>query len=145
MKITFGEEVVISRGSEETNDWGPWQFPILYRCRNRWYVEFNRGQDHVTDCALPKKQYVSTDDGESWAESSDYCGLELENGEIIRPHVKEPVPEEEASLPGKIGSIISYGLEFKIYDMAEVDEKYRKWYIDRYNPLTKNVSTEEVK
>ena len=87
MYITLGEEVVISRAPEEIKDWGPWQFPVLYKCREKLYLEFNVANDSAKDYAIPKKKYVSSDKGESWAESNDFCGLELGNGEIIRPHV----------------------------------------------------------
>jgi len=144
MKIILGEEVVISRAPEGIKDWGPWQFPFIYKCRGNLYVEFNVANDSAKDYALPKKRYVSTDEGQSWAESSDFCGLELESGAIIRYHIKPPLPEEEAVLPEKIGSVINYGLELKLYDMATVDAQYRKWYLDRYNPLTETISTEEI-
>ncbi|MBL4576543.1 MAG: hypothetical protein JKY51_10700, partial [Opitutaceae bacterium] len=145
MKITLGEEVVISRAPEKIKDWGPWQFPVIYRCRGRLYIEFNAANDSAKDYSLPKRKYVSTNGGESWEESNDFYGLELGNGEIIRPHIKPSLPVEEVSLPEKIGSVINYGLEFKIYDLAKVDERYKKWYIDRYSPLTDTVSTEEIK
>jgi hypothetical protein len=145
MNITLGKEVVISRAPEEIKDWGPWQFPVLYRCRGRLYLEFNVSNDSAKDYALPRKKYVSTNEGESWEESTDFCGLELENGEIIKPHIKPSLPEEEVALPEKIGSVINYGLELKIYDLAEVDEQYTKWYIDRYSPLTDTISTEEIR
>jgi hypothetical protein len=80
MKISLGEEIVISRAPEEFKEWGPWQFPVLYKCRGRLYVEFHVANDSAKDYSLPKKRYLSADGGGSWAETSDFCGLELKNG-----------------------------------------------------------------
>lgn len=145
MKISLGPEVVISRAPEEIKDWGPWQFPTLYRCRGKLFVEFHAARDSAKDYSQPKRRYVSVDQGQSWTESSDFCGLELESGEIIRPHVKPSLPEEEVVLPASIGSVINYGQEVKLYDLAEVNELYTRWYMDRYSPVTGEVSTEEIK
>jgi len=145
MKITLGEEIVISRGPEKIKDWGPWQFPVLYKCRGHLYVEFHVANDSAKDYSLPKKRFVSTDSGGSWAESSDFCGLELENGEIVRPHIEPSFPEADLALPERIGNFINYGLECNVYDMEEVDERYKKWYLDRYNPVADTLSVDEIK
>ncbi len=145
MKITLGEEVVISRAPEGVKDWGPWQFPTLYNCQGKLYVEFHAARDSARDYAVPRKRYVTSNKGESWKESDDFCGLELENGEIIRPHIKPSVPETEVSLPEEIGQVEAYGLIRKIYKMSEVNDQYTGWYLDRYSPVTDTVSTEKVK
>jgi len=145
MNITLGQEVVISRAPLEIRDWGPWQFPTLFRCRGNLYVEFHAANDSAKDYSVPKKRYVSPDEGETWSETSDFCGLELENGDIIRPHIKPSLPEAEVVLPASIGRVVNYGLEMKLYDLADTDVRYTRWYLDRYSPVTGIVSIEEIK
>ncbi len=141
----LGSEVVISRASAGVTEWGPWQFPVFHVCRGKLFVEFHAANDSAKDYALPKKRFVSSDQGESWDETDEFCGLELPNGEIIRPHIGPSLPEEELTLPKEVGRVLNYGLERKIYEAEQVDERYTKWHLDRFSPLDGLVSTEEIK
>ena len=144
MKITLGKEKCISQApvSISTSEWGPWQFPRIFDAGDRIYLKFHIASDSALSYGKPKAWFYSDDKGDTW-HRCDNGGMLLDNGDIIKPHQKPAVPEQNVTLPEVIGTFYGYGFKREYFDYAKVAEEYKHWYIERTSP-GKPMEVEEV-
>jgi len=144
MKIALGEAKLISQApaSIPTSEWGPWQFPRMFDAGNRFYLQFHIASDSALSYGKPRAWFYTDDKGETWHECKN-GGLLLDNGDIIKPHQKEAIPENETKLPEVIGTFYGYGFRRDYFDYRKVPDEYTHWYIERTSP-GKPMEVEEV-
>lgn len=128
MKINVLKERLISMAPPEIYDWGPWQFPMLYKVNDILYLEFHQAEDSAKDYGKEKKKYQSFDLGKAWFETNEYGGYQLQNGSVIVPHVCKPFKVDDISLGNPLKTVVNYGISVDLYPIEQVSEDYRKWY-----------------
>lgn len=133
MKIIIEREKMISQAPADIRDWGPWQFPRVFAAGNKIYLEFHVSADSALSYGKPRAWYCSDDLWETWYES-DPCGMEISNGDCIRPYQPKALPEKDAVLPEVIGRFVGYGIPRNYFDYESMDPAYRHWYIERKKP-----------
>ena len=85
MEIKIGDEKVVVRGIRpEEGMWGPYQFPMPYKVRDKIAVSVHVGEDSIKTYGDGRLWFVSEDKGETWQETTPDiiadCGLKLPNG-----------------------------------------------------------------
>lgn len=88
MKMILGEEHVVVRGIRpEEQLWGPYQFPLPYRLKDRIVVSVHVEDDTIVASGNPTRWFESFDNGITWRQTdpsvATECGLELPNGDRL--------------------------------------------------------------
>ncbi|MBN1623960.1 MAG: hypothetical protein JXN10_07750 [Clostridia bacterium] len=133
MKILIEKEKLISQAPADIRDWGPWQFPRAFVAGPKTYLEFHISSDSALSYGKPRAWFCSEDMWETWHESNP-CGMQISNGDIVKPYQPKALPESEIELPEVIGKFSSYGFARNYFDYEKVHHDYRHWYIERTKP-----------
>jgi len=130
MNIKIHDERLISVAPPGIKDWGPWQFPTLYKNNDILYLEFHQANDSAKDYGKEKKKYISYDLGKTFKETKEIGGIETDDSTIIVPYTKRPFKVDEITLPDYIHQTKNYGLDYYMYPYDLVDNKYKKWFMN---------------
>lgn len=96
MKLKMGEEHVVVRGIRpEEKLWGPYQFPMPYKLKDRIVVSVDVYEDDF-NYGDPKLWMESRDSGVTWTKTDDSvtpeCGLKLPNGDRLFFPMQSTIP-----------------------------------------------------
>ena len=133
MKISLGKETIVSQAPADVRYWGPWQFPRFFDGGEILYLEFHISADSAKSYGNPRRWFLSVDRGKTW-DPCDNGGMQLENGDLVKPHQPRAVPEADIELPASIGKFVGYGFSRDYYDYTGIGAEYRGWYIERRKP-----------
>jgi len=133
MKITLGKEKCLSQAPADIRDWGPWQFPRVFDCGDKIYLEYHISADSAKSYGNPREWVCSEDKGETWSKCVK-GGRLLKNGDMIKLHQMKAIPEKDVELPEIIGTFYGYGFKRDYFDYNKIPEEYRRWFIERTSP-----------
>ncbi|MCK5811853.1 MAG: exo-alpha-sialidase [Clostridiales bacterium] len=143
MKISFGEERLISKAPLGITGWRPWQFPTLFKDNNTLYLEFHIESDSASSYGKAKSTYISYNLGKTWSKTNIKGGISLIDGTKIRPHANPPFKASEVILPDPICEQTLYGNKLLAYPMEKIPNKFKKWFVSFFKD--NKWSIEEVK
>jgi hypothetical protein len=139
---------LIVQGPAGEKRWGRYQFPTMFRMADgRILVFVHVEADSATAYGMPKRAFVSTDEGRTWREDPDAAnkayGLKLANGEWLRTDTPPALKATDLRLPPEAGSMVSYRQRFSMYRLADLEPELRRIFFQRFSGgVWKQESTE---
>lgn len=130
VNVILGEERIISMAPVEIRDWGPWQFPNIYKgANNELYLSFHIAQDSYSAYGCMPAYYISHDLGQTWEPTKTSGGLCLDNRTMIKPATTHSLNVEDIELPEVLANTKNcYVDDGNLYDIDKIKDEYKKWY-----------------
>ena len=136
LSVKISNPVVVAQAPASIREWGPWQFPEVERMADgRLHATFHIHKDSAASYGKPKAHALSADNGQTWERVTDFAdtgGVELSNGDLLRPLFRLSVDASSIDLPEPVGQITSYGSLRTFYRAHELPEAYQSgWTFQR--------------
>jgi hypothetical protein len=146
-KLVLEDPVLISQAPEEIRNWGPWQFPTVFRTEDdNIQVSYHIEADSAKAYGKSKEHAVSEDGGKTWTRMQDIDepGLLLGNGDRIKPFIRTSLEISDVKLPEEPIAVCNiYAIDFFIYKAEDVDSDISSFYFLRKKSGQENWSSEK--
>ncbi len=137
LRVEIDPPSLMVEGPPEETRWGRYQFPAVHRMADGRLISFVHVEaDSAAAYGLPKRTFVSSDDGFTWREEAEAAsqpyGLRLGPAEWLRIDTPPSLDASKLSLPAPAGSFTSYRQAYSLYRMTELPADLRAIFFQRH-------------